>query len=278
MKVFEYMSFDPSWFKTTPGLLITGGVVLLLIALIVLLAAGKKNKNEGEVVSEQPASLDSSNVSTDVPVQPAVSEEQQVNIAVPAVEQPVANPQEEAPKVEIFEPSTNNVVEPIVPETPANDVPVDQAATPGVLNIEASQNNVSQEPAVEISQPAPVEEKKEVSIYGGVSPTVPAANIYSEQPSKPVIYGGADPLENTAPIPKVEKPVETPSASPLFEARPVEAAPVEIPAANPTSVVEKGEEPIPDVSSTQAPVPPASVETPSVQPTPSEPEMETLDF
>ena len=44
MRIFEIMSFDPSWFFTVPGLLITGGVLLLLIALIVFVATSKKDK------------------------------------------------------------------------------------------------------------------------------------------------------------------------------------------------------------------------------------------
>lgn len=44
MRILEFMSFDPSWFLTIPGLLITGGVILLLIALIVFIVTSKKDK------------------------------------------------------------------------------------------------------------------------------------------------------------------------------------------------------------------------------------------
>ena len=40
------MNFSLSWFTSTPGLLITGGVVLLIIALIILIMNGKKTKAE----------------------------------------------------------------------------------------------------------------------------------------------------------------------------------------------------------------------------------------
>lgn len=40
------MSFDLSWFKTIPGLLITGGVVLLIVALIIFIVTSKNNKKE----------------------------------------------------------------------------------------------------------------------------------------------------------------------------------------------------------------------------------------
>lgn len=49
MRILEFMSFDPSWFLTIPGLLITGGVVLLLIALIVFIATSKKGKGNANV-------------------------------------------------------------------------------------------------------------------------------------------------------------------------------------------------------------------------------------
>ena len=277
MKILEYMSFDPSWLTTLPGILITGGVVLLLIALIILLASGKKDKDESENVDGQ-TSYSTFDSVQDAAVQQPVQQEEPVNIEVPTFEQPVSNVQA-APQVEIFEPNVvnNNVKEPepLNIEVPNEPVQTDNSTVPGVLNIETPQptSDVAQVeiPQTPISQPEP--EKKEVSIYGGVSPSV---NLYNEQPVKPVIYGGADPLENTAPIPKVEKPVEEVKSgddlpvSPLFEARPVEATPVDIPVSAPTSVIEKTETPIPDISA-------QSVSQPT-QPSNEVEEMETLDF
>lgn len=271
------MSFDPSWLTTLPGILITGGVVLLLIALIILLASGKKDKDESENVDGQ-TSYSTFDSVQDAAVQQPVQQEEPVNIEVPTFEQPVSNVQA-APQVEIFEPNVvnNNVKEPepLNIEVPNEPVQTDNSTVPGVLNIETPQptSDVAQVeiPQTPISQPEP--EKKEVSIYGGVSPSV---NLYNEQPVKPVIYGGADPLENTAPIPKVEKPVEEVKSgddlpvSPLFEARPVEATPVDIPVSAPTSVIEKTETPIPDISA-------QSVSQPT-QPSNEVEEMETLDF
>lgn len=40
------MSFDLNWFKTIPGLLITGGVVLLIVALIIFIVTSKNNRKE----------------------------------------------------------------------------------------------------------------------------------------------------------------------------------------------------------------------------------------
>ena len=46
MKILEFMSFNPGWFLTLPGILITSGVILLLIALILLLTSAKKEEEE----------------------------------------------------------------------------------------------------------------------------------------------------------------------------------------------------------------------------------------
>ena len=49
MKILEFMSFNPGWFLTLPGILITSGVILLLIALILLLTSAKKEEEEENV-------------------------------------------------------------------------------------------------------------------------------------------------------------------------------------------------------------------------------------
>ena len=59
MKILEYMSFNPSWFTTLPGVLITGGVVVLLIALIVLLTSGGSKKEEGSIESASSTGFES---------------------------------------------------------------------------------------------------------------------------------------------------------------------------------------------------------------------------
>ena len=215
MKIFEIMSFNPSWFLTLPGILITAGVILLLIALILLLSSGKKE----EVVEVAGASVEQSfsaePVSTVEPVQVAVPQMPEVNLEQPVqpvvdiptpvqtietpnvsvAEQPVMPeivPEvKEEPKIEIFEPMVENQVPNLnsFNEIPVVDTPVSDVAP------------VIEE--VKVEQPVAVPEvKPAVSIYGGVSPTVDLFKSQSEV--KPVIYGGADPLENTAPIPKVD--------------------------------------------------------------------------
>lgn len=242
MKILEYMSFDLAWFTTVPGMLITGGVVVMLIAFIVLATSGK-SKSEEEIGTTQSTEqnlngysdvVDPNMQNIQMPVQPEpVQNEvpvQAAQIEIPAVEQPAPQPVAE-PKIEIFEPNqnVNTIQEPssmynAAPVTPVQPEPV-AAPTYNINTEEANQvelpkvepvvapamdfSNINI-PKVEDVQPAePIkEETPSVSIYGGISPTT---NLFKqEEPVKPVIYGGADPLENTAPIPQVNinKPMQ----------------------------------------------------------------------
>ena len=54
MKILEFMSFNPGWFLTLPGILITSGVILLLIALILLLTSAKKEEEEEMGKKDEP--------------------------------------------------------------------------------------------------------------------------------------------------------------------------------------------------------------------------------
>lgn len=256
MKILEFMSFNPGWFLTLPGILITSGVILLLIALILLLTSAKKEEEEENV---SPANnFTTTNVET-----PAAPEPVQINvpqapvqeeIKPPVVEQPTIQPMQNnvEPQMAQQTPITNNMgagildiannnTKPVVEEVAA---PV-KTETPSILNIgesAVSTSPVSTQPeeipsininnvvppvetpvinptpvvnATPVVPQAPVQEEikpvintepvQPVSIYGGVSPTI---DIKKEnlQPEKAVIYGGADPLENTAPIPTVAHP------------------------------------------------------------------------
>ena len=70
----------------------------------------------------------------------------------------------------------------------------------------------------EMAAPAPVQPVEPV-IYGGANPTatVSDVNVSTDQPHQ--IYGGADPLENTQPVPSVQ-PVQpvAPVAAPVMAA------------------------------------------------------------
>lgn len=235
MKILEFMSFNPGWFLTLPGILITSGVILLLIALILLLTSAKKEEEEENV---SPANnFATTNVETPVapePVQINVPQAPVQNIVEPQMAQQPTIANMGAGILDI----ANNNTKPVVEEaaTPA------KAETPGILNIGEStvpeQTQPEEIPSININNvvppvetpvinptpvvnatpivpQAPVQEEvkpvintepvQPVSIYGGVSPTIDI-NKENLQPEKTVIYGGADPLENTAPIPTVTHP------------------------------------------------------------------------
>ena len=227
MKILEFMSFNPEWFLTVPGILITAGVILLLIALILLLTSGKKEEEKVEEVSE--------------PVNPVADTQPQVEetIAVPqmpevSLEQPVAAPTMEQPVAPVFEQPTAPAVD-VAPVLESASIPViesvpevkeepkieifepsfDVAPVAPTVNVEAPvSNNISSVEEVKVEEP---EVKPTVSIYGGASPV---KDIFNQPEQPKVIYGGADPLENTGSIPKVEVNTVIPSfneVTPIME-------------------------------------------------------------
>lgn len=238
VKILEFMSFNPSWFLTLPGILITSGVVLLLIALILLITSGNKETENTEktqqpqVASENAVDAFAQVAVPEVPLQTQVNnipvtsvQPEQVNTIsdvannVDTLDIPQATPVtsdvetqniaevdsvpvSKVPEIEIFEPEKSVATEPTIPLM--QEVASDVNATPiinSIPNVTESISNINIEPQ-KVSEAKPT-----VSIYGGVSPTV---DLYKAEPAttKPVIYGGADPLENTAPIPKVESRIE----------------------------------------------------------------------
>lgn len=238
VKILEFMSFNPSWFLTLPGILITSGVVLLLIALILLITSGNKEAESTEktqqpqVASENTVDAFAQVAVPEVPLQTQVNnipvtsvQPEQVNtvsnvannvdtLDIPQTAPVTSNvetqniaevdsvPVSKVPEIEIFEPEKSVATEPTIPLM--QEVASDVNATPiinSIPNVTESISNINIEPQ-KVSEAKPT-----VSIYGGVSPTV---DLYKAEPAttKPVIYGGADPLENTAPIPKVESRIE----------------------------------------------------------------------
>lgn len=253
MKILEFMSFNPGWFLTLPGILITSGVILLLIALILLLTSAKKEEEEENVSPVN--SFTTPNVETPVAPEPV-----QINVPqAPAqeeikpiiAEQPTIQPAQNnvEPQIAQHSPMTSNIGAGILDIANNNTKPVveevampTKTETPGVLNIGESivpgQTQSEEIPSININNvvppaetpvinptpvvnatpvvpQAPVQEEAKpvittepvqpVSIYGGVSPTIDIKKENLQQ-EKTVIYGGADPLENTAPIPTVAHP------------------------------------------------------------------------
>ena len=123
-------------------------------------------------------------------------------------------------------------VAPVTPVIDAPAAPVEVAPVTPVMDAPAAPVNTT--PAVPSLSNEPV-------IYGGANPGV--GEISVNQETNHQIYGGADPLQNTQPIPTVAPvaPVENVVTSPVEVApvapvtNPVEVAPV-APVTNPVEV------------------------------------------
>ena len=213
MNIYEMLSFDFQEFVTSPaGILIIIGIICLLVGIVIFLKEGKKAAKPAEEVKEEAA-----------PAEPQVAAE--------------AKPEEAAP-APVEEPAVTPVVEPIQEATPVvvnatadgvNEVPVPAVAE--TLNITepapAVVSPVEEIKPETLDAPAPAVEAPAVEpapvVYGGASPEV--SEVVTEEAPKE-IYGGANPLENTAPIPTAAIQ-EAAAAAPAPEA----PAPVEAPAA-----------------------------------------------
>ena len=249
MRIFEIMSFDPSWFLTIPGLLITGGVFLLLVALIVFITTSKKEKGanvdptvEGSIpLVEGPDNVNNGMVNESVPNNmnagfanmpmdnmagmgvvnnpninamgmnnmnnninqmdgvnntPVMPEYNVGNLNnTPSYEQPQVAPTPDVPVM----PTNTNIEFSGVPGVTINDT-VDPEMKPVIDLGTVSPNPVVDFPAStesSISQPTPVVENNSIN---NVNSTF--VNHESQTVNRP-IYGGANPLENTASIPTV---------------------------------------------------------------------------
>ena len=223
MKILE-IAFSVDWFLTIPGMLITAGVFLLIIAFIMMLVGSKKNKKEEKIENNQ---TNSEVVAS--PVQPeAVVAPQNVDVQVATSEplgpipevstidmsQPVVAPIEmptisPVASAEVVEPMAMPVVEPVVdavqPVVEVNPVEVIVPIEP-VAIIDSSEEVIPTEKIesvaeVVLEQPDATNlEKTSVNIYGG-NP-IPTIEAIPDTPRP--IYGGADPLEATQNLPKVD--------------------------------------------------------------------------
>ena len=196
------------------------------------------------------------------PVSPVINESPILGVEpTPVVEQqPVVSPVLEInstlvqPQVETLTPSFEPA--PVVPSISEFNIPdpIAVAAASTAPVIEPVVSPIVEQPAEPI-QVTP--QQTPVSIYGGVNPTQdifkPAEN------AKPVIYGGADPLENTGALPKVEiaPAVEQPvSEVNLFEPaieQPQPFAPASVVNSEPTPVVPMMSQSVQTLSSSNEP-------------------------
>ncbi len=173
---------------------------------------------------------------------PVVTPLQQMNMdsspnVAPVIQTPVVNPvpqekeKQPEPSVIASNPGIQTQTPPVVQNTtpePITQKPVEPIVSP-VLQNSISMPQAKEEPIVKepLQQPAPVpaepviplqQEKQPTTphapIYGGVSSIIPNLDVapHADRP----IYGGANPLQNTQPIPvqNQPQPVSTPQPKP----------------------------------------------------------------
>lgn len=257
MDIFEVLNFSFTEFITSPaGIFIVVGILLTIIAIVLLLT---DKKSKGAVApASVPGVVDNNVQPGPVDVQPAVDPmmNQENSVNGPEVA-PVANDlgvvNEVAP-VENSQPAQMDVVA----NMPANDpmaMPVQEQPVDNnqelVLNTEPAVNLVMEQTANAI----PV-----------VDQVQPVVEPVMEQRQ---IYGGANPLENTATIPTVQVPyngaqVVTPEMSMNVQ----EVVNTPVIDANPVATAAPVVETVPEVAPVQEVVEPvvAPVVEPVVQP------------
>lgn len=285
------IAFSTDWFLTIPGMLISCGVLLLIIALIMFVVSsskGRKKKNKDMPVSMNDTTVP--NVPTEntnpvvnsfvetpipeVPVAPVVdfnnntvavnepmgpiTESVMPTNVIPEVEaQPVVSPIPEVtpvianePVQPVVEPVSPVVPEIIVPEVQADVIPTEtikpqpvetKVEDPVLGNVAVNANNVNM---------------PSVNIYGGVAPVVPPV----QEEVRP-IYGGADPLDATQNLPKMDVHHE-PYSGGKDVVTPIPAV-TEIPVVEPVSAPVAPNPVVPEVVSTPVvDVQPQVVESP----------------
>ena len=260
MNIFEMLSFDFKEFITsTAGILIIIGIICLLVGIVMYLKEGKKKPEE--VKEEKPAET-TQEASTEAPAK--VEETTEAPAATPEEKAVVESVTEAAPLVVpsegdgVKEVAVTPVAETINFSEPATTAPVVEDLKPEALDmptvtpVESLNEAPVVTPVVTPVESLDAEPATQPTIYGGASPEVTNPETLVEKPRE--IYGGANPLENTAPIPTVtavEPATEAPAApvvEPVTEAPAAPVAPaapaVEAPAAPAVEApaVEKKEE------------------------------------
>ena len=272
MNIFELLSFDFGEFITTPACIcIIIGILFLAVGIALFFKENKKlqsenaeegteeKKEEAVVEAAAPAEEAKPEVAT---VEPAVTDT--TPIVVPSegdgVKEVEVAPVAETINFDSVKPETPvESLEEIKPET--LDVPEVTPAAPVVdtSTVEAPAVETLDAPAVEAPAAEPV-------VYGGANPE-PVAEVLEEKPRE--IYGGANPLENTAPIP-------TETVREAYAGAQINVTPAEAPAAEPVVA----EAPVVEAPAVEAPAVAPVAETPAVEAPAEEPkeEIEKLEF
>ena len=261
MNIFEMLSFDFKEFATSPaGILIIVGIICLLIGIVMFLKEDKKKPEE--VKEEKPAEEPVKETATEAPAIVATPEVVTTPAVTPVVETvtettPIVVPSEGDGVKEV---SVAPVAETINFSETNAEAPVIEDIKPETLDIPKVEE-ISAEPVAPVVTPV-VEsldsEPAAPTVYGGASPEVSQAEVLDDKPRE--IYGGANPLENTAPIPTVNASVEPVTETPVVTpVEPVTEAPVvepvtEAPVVTPVEPVTEAPVVTPVEPVTEAPV------------------------
>ena len=204
MRIMDFMSFDLSWFKSLPGILLILGCFCLIIAIILIPTLTKK-KDEFEVdldpkEGEELLNKDSINNITATPLNTSSIEE----VKAPVENTPVVEPIEENKKI-VIEPIADNTLVTANTEIQNNNpVSFDNKDTlnqaPTVLNLEPKEEaapvSMMEEPKVEEVVPqvvntTPVSNEQNITIPE-VIPTIieNTTEVKEEIPVKNDSFGG----------------------------------------------------------------------------------------
>ena len=215
MRIMDFMSFDLSWFKSLPGILLILGCFCLIIAIILIPTLTKKNDEfevdldpkEGEELLNKEEVSDSINNITTAPLNTSNIEEVKAPVenVMPVVENTnVAEPVEENKKI-VIEPIADNTLVTANTEIQNNNpVSFDNQDTlnqaPTVLNLEPKEEAapvpMMEEPKVDEVSPqvvntAPVSNEQNITIPE-VIPTIieNTTEVKEEIPVKNDSFGG----------------------------------------------------------------------------------------
>ena len=215
MRIMDFMSFDLSWFKSLPGILLILGCFCLIIAIILIPTLTKKkdefevdlDPKEGEELLNKEEVSDSINNITTAPLNTSNIEEVKAPVenVMPVVENTnVAEPVEENKKI-VIEPIADNTLVTANTEIQNNNpVSFDNQDTlnqaPTVLNLEPKEEtapvSMMEEPKVEEVVPqvvntTPVSNEQNITIPE-VIPTIieNTTEVKEEIPVKNDSFGG----------------------------------------------------------------------------------------
>lgn len=215
MRIMDFMSFDLSWFKSLPGILLILGCFCLIIAIILIPTLTKKkdefevdlDPKEGEELLNKEEVSDSINNITTAPLNTSNVEEVKAPVenVMPVVENTnVAEPVEENKKI-VIEPIADNTLVTANTEIQNNNpVSFDNQDTlnqaPTVLNLEPKEEAapvpMMEEPKVDEVSPqvvntAPVSNEQNITIPE-VIPTIieNTTEVKEEIPVKNDSFGG----------------------------------------------------------------------------------------